>query len=188
MQYTALVQMYLSNGYMVNVPSMSGTQGEVAKVDLKPMNGGSEVIRVIMDRESRRIGDCKYAQCYFIRVLRFAKGGRDRYDTLWNNKGEVLMETATFEYGTYYGGFAEVRLMSEEEYLSAYHLHLDRLAMRADKESKPLSVSVDKLYRIVKGKQGYKTVRKADILGVEKQGNGYAIKVKGKADYVVKAS
>ena len=45
--YTAKVAEYLAKGYTINPATMSGHQGEIAKIDLKK---GDEIIRILLDR------------------------------------------------------------------------------------------------------------------------------------------
>ena len=44
--FTNKVNEYLANGYTINSATMSGSQGEVAKIDL---TNGNEIIRIMID-------------------------------------------------------------------------------------------------------------------------------------------
>ena len=46
--FTAKVAEYIGNGYIINVDTMGGSQGEIGKVDLRK---GNEIIRVVMSSE-----------------------------------------------------------------------------------------------------------------------------------------
>lgn len=46
-KFSAIVSEWLAKGYVIHTPTMSGSQGEIAKVDL---TDGTEIIRVLMTR------------------------------------------------------------------------------------------------------------------------------------------
>ena len=45
-KFTAAVNNYLAQGYIINTASMSGSQGEVAHIDL---TNGKQIVRVLLD-------------------------------------------------------------------------------------------------------------------------------------------
>ena len=91
--FSAKVAEFLANGYQINTNTMSGSQGEVAKVDFRK---GDELIRVVLDRKTiftdhyscdgivLIVGRCtdQYALD--------AQGFRDA--TVWNSHLEVIEE------------------------------------------------------------------------------------------------
>lgn len=80
--YTNSLNTYLTEGYTVNITSMSGSQGEDAKIDLVK---GDYVVRILADSEYV-IG---FGDIYKILVLSYKNTGSDLY---WNNRGNILDE------------------------------------------------------------------------------------------------
>ena len=82
--YTAKVAEYLANGYIINAGTMRGSQGEIAKIDLRK---DDEVIRILLDTHSTWDGD-------FVNLV----VGRNTCtlirgnETIWNNKLEIIEE------------------------------------------------------------------------------------------------
>ena len=48
-RFTEIVAEWLAKGYSINTASMSGSQGETAKIDL---TDGKEIVRILVDRFS----------------------------------------------------------------------------------------------------------------------------------------
>lgn len=86
--YTEKVAEYIAKGYTINASTMSGHQGEIAKIDLRK---GDEIIRVMLDTER-----CSFHSAVVIIVgrntdERIAKSTELRsYDTIWNNRLEII--------------------------------------------------------------------------------------------------
>lgn len=51
--FTNKVNEYLARGYVFNTNTMSGSQGEIAHVDLRK---GDEILRIVMDGTASMIG------------------------------------------------------------------------------------------------------------------------------------
>ena len=87
--FTAEVSKYLARGYHFNTASMSGSQGETAKVDL---TNGTEIIRVLL----RTFSDGWDKQGTELFVGRVAEKENVRRDvaycvnTIWNNRLEPV--------------------------------------------------------------------------------------------------
>lgn len=45
-KFTAAVSSYMAQGYYINAASMSGSQGEIAHIDL---TDGKQIVRVLLD-------------------------------------------------------------------------------------------------------------------------------------------
>lgn len=92
--YTEKVTEYIAKGYSINTNTMSGHQGEIAKIDLRK---DGEIIRILMDTER----DNHFHEAVVIIVGRNTdenaarRTGRSGYDTIWNYKLEVI-EKRTF--------------------------------------------------------------------------------------------
>ena len=91
--FSAKIAEFLANGYQINTNTMSGSQGEVAKVDFRK---GDELIRVVLDRKTifhehfscdgivLTVGRCTD------QFALDAQGFRDA--TIWNSHLEVIEE------------------------------------------------------------------------------------------------
>lgn len=49
-KFTAAVSSYMAQGYYINAASMSGSQGEIAHIDL---TDGKQIVRVLLDSFTR---------------------------------------------------------------------------------------------------------------------------------------
>lgn len=91
--FTAKVNNYLAKGYTFHLTSMSGSQGEVGKVDL---TNGEEIIRILLTKGSEHSDDYSiyFSNVYTITVGRATDHTpyEDSWNTIWNHKLEVLEE------------------------------------------------------------------------------------------------
>lgn len=97
--FTAKVNSYLSKGYTFHLDSMSGSQGEIGKVDL---TDGKEVIRILLTKGSEHPEDFSvyFSSVYTITVGRASDyTPYDSWHTLWNNKLEILEEEKFYSAG-----------------------------------------------------------------------------------------
>ena len=90
--YTQKVAEYIANGYTINTNTMSGHQGEIAKIDVRK---GTEVIRILMDSDRKT-----FNHAIVIIVGRCTEEGigeitNQRDLTIWNNRLEII-EKRTF--------------------------------------------------------------------------------------------
>ena len=86
--YTQKVSELLAQGYQINPETMSGSQGEMAHVDL---TNGSEILRVLI--ESNHIfGRGLYGDTLTIRVGRCTDTIDSCWRTIWNDRLETLFE------------------------------------------------------------------------------------------------
>ena len=85
--YTQKVAELLAQGYQIHPETMSGSQGEIAHIDL---TNGSEILRVLI--ESR----CSYSEAYgdilTIRVGRCTDEISGNWHTIWNDRLETRSE------------------------------------------------------------------------------------------------
>lgn len=93
-RYTEIVAEYISKGYTINAGTMSGSQGEMAHIDL---TDGNEIIRVLVcnktehDEEYRRIDTCQIivGKCSDTNIV---INSEDRMSyTIWNGRLEVIL-------------------------------------------------------------------------------------------------
>ena len=101
--FTDKVAEYFARGYNIYYTSMGGHQGELAKVDL---TNGKEIIRIFLDSnneysvkvENRHI-DLRYISLIVGRCVDKNVRIGCRYDTIWNERLEVISETRFYEIG-----------------------------------------------------------------------------------------
>lgn len=89
-KFTAKVAEYIAKGYTINTATMSGSQGEVAHVDL---TDGKQVVRVLLD------GFTEHDSFNSLSGLEIVVGtpadkvvpyDTARYNTIWNNRLEII--------------------------------------------------------------------------------------------------
>ena len=117
--FTAEVSKYLARGYHFNTASMSGSQGEIAKVDL---TNGTEIIRVLL-RTFTEGWDKQGVELIAGRVLEKEHVSPDadenHADTIWNDRLEQISIQRYYEvngYGDYkkfYGTAADAEAVSK---------------------------------------------------------------------------
>lgn len=80
--YTKVLNSYLAKGYMVNIRSMRGLQGEDARIDLVK---DGQIVRIAHNTAY----DINFREYYTVKVLGFEDYGSDVY---WNGRGDTLEE------------------------------------------------------------------------------------------------
>lgn len=93
--FTNMVNEYIAKGMTIHVNSMSGSQGEKAKVDL---TDGKDVYRIRIERESSH-DDEFWGDKMVIIVERHSgadKKDLDNWDTIWNGRGEEIYRREWF--------------------------------------------------------------------------------------------
>lgn len=100
--FTNTVNEYMSKGYTINTATMSGHQGEIAKVDLRK---GDDVIRIYLERGLCWYDDCQSGDAVTLVVGRCTDERIKAADsfshslTIWNNRLEVIEERVFWEFG-----------------------------------------------------------------------------------------
>ena len=167
--FTEKVTEYLSKGYWLNLNTMGGSQGEIAKVDL---NNGQEIIRVLLDRKTTFMNETQ------VRL----KVGRNTdtlygstHDTIWNENLEILEERT----------FCEV---AQNFYVTPDEYQAIREKRSARRESRqPASIDLGEKAKeivlpFVRRQSKCKRAKLSDIESVRKSVNR-----RGKALYTVQA-
>lgn len=99
-KFTAKVAEYIAKGYTINTATMSGSQGEVAHVDL---TDGKQVVRVLLDSFT------EYDSFNSLSGLEIVVGApadkvvpydTARHNTIWNNRLEVIESERFYEIGS----------------------------------------------------------------------------------------
>lgn len=178
--FTKVVNKYLAQGLSVNLNTMSGSQGEIAKVDL---TDGEHIYRINIDKE-HDFENC--IDTIKITVKEYETNEKridDSWITLWNNKG-LLIECINFYEIDRYG------------YADAYTTDIEFIRECKEKRktrinsSKKREIKVDKkkvCKNIVNNHKGYKSVRPSEIMGVFRNENiGYKIEFWAKNSIIIK--
>ena len=103
--FSAKVAEFLANGYQINTNTMSGSQGEIAKVDFRK---GDELIRVLLYRKTIWGEDFPTADAIRLTVGRCIDEraivtGFFRDPIVWNERLEVIEERTFYKMGETYG-------------------------------------------------------------------------------------
>ena len=185
---------FTGKGMRILVNTMSGSQGEVAKIDC---TDGKNIYRILVESFSEPIKDEeKYSwdelEGYRIVVLRYDYNKRfeSRFDsmcTLWRNDGEVIEEIKFYDLS----GWSRKRqayTMDREEAIAGQSRRSNRATERYRSErndSKEIELTRErrnKLCRIAKERRGYGSITRKMITGLEKRSGAFYIKVEGKKD------
>lgn len=106
--YTETVTSLLAQGYQIHPETMSGSQGEIAHIDL---TNGSEILRVLMETSIDFDG---YGDQLSIRVGRCTDEIRGGWSIIWNNHLETLSEIKLAKISeTFYTSIEESNRMAE---------------------------------------------------------------------------
>ena len=97
-RFTEIVAEWLAKGYSINTASMSGSQGETAKIDL---TDGKEIVRILVDRFSDYAANVEGVEIIVGKALDadVRPNNNDNWATLWNNRLEVLQQERFFKIG-----------------------------------------------------------------------------------------
>ena len=97
-KYTAKVAEYLAKGYVINTATMSGSQGELAKIDL---TDGEKVVRIMLTRASGW-GDWwweGYKLVVGIATDSVKIHDFDTWSTIWNERLDIIEEETFYRVG-----------------------------------------------------------------------------------------
>lgn len=100
-RYTEIVTEYITKGYYINTASQSGSQGEIAKIDV---TDGKEIIRILID-DFHSCDNNIYLDGIEIIVGRVAStdgvapNTARNYGTIWNNHLEVINAERFYQIG-----------------------------------------------------------------------------------------
>ena len=91
-RFSEIVGKYLSEGYVINTGTMSGTQGENAKID---MTDGKTILRILLDDDRCSIDEPDSVSIIVGKCTNKARPNKNNsFDTIWNHElVEVYRET-----------------------------------------------------------------------------------------------
>lgn len=129
-KYTQVINNYLADGWTINTSTMSGTQGEVAHIDLTKEG---DVIRVLLNEFHEESN-------FWIEGLELAVGlvkkgenivpNKSKYSTIWNNRLAIVARERFYVVGeSQYGGKF---YGTKEEAEQAFALKMERYKKKGD--------------------------------------------------------
>ncbi len=174
-KFTAKVAELIARGYTINTATMSGSQGEISKVDL---TDGKEVIRVLLDRFSGyaigegleiKVGRVPASEGVIPNAVS-GLGAR----IIWNDKLEIISSETYYQVGRSRNG--NVYYGTEEESNEARKKQLERYKSRDIDETRELPEASKRIaLAYLRRQPKCKSKRVSDIDRVYHYGNGYII-------------
>lgn len=160
-RYTEIVTAYMNKGYTINTASMSGTQGEIAKIDL---TDGTEIIRILIGC-FHDFDDCGTEGIEILvgKVTEDVKphSNADR-KTIWNDHLEIIHQERFYQIGTYGSDFYG----SKEEAERAATIRSERWKLHR-KDNPPIELKNEKAIeiaeKIIRTKFNYKRINISEI-------------------------
>ena len=188
--YTDTVREYLDNGYRIYYPTMGGSQGEIAKIDL---TNDKEVIRIFLGSKTenyREHPDHKYMDLDYFTIIvgrNTDKLWGDSFsDIIWNEHLELISEIRFYKIGRKNNSF----FGTKQEAIDAMLKYYERLKFRSfDWAEERIEINSDEAKRIVlpfvKRQYKCKSATVKDIEKIEKiifknDKVYYVVQVKGK--------
>lgn len=165
-KFTEKVTEYIGNGYTFNTATMSGSQGEISKVDL---TDGSEIVRIALKRYNP-YGFYGDGVELTVGVARNKDGIKpndpDTWRTLWNNDLEVICKEAfckPFRGGDWY--------VDEETARANYDKAMERYTSRYSNDRKEFSGKAGEIaLKYVRRQRRCKTAKLADVKVMKEDG------------------
>lgn len=176
-RFTEIIFEYIAAGYTLNTATMTGSQGEIASVDL---TDGKEVLRVLITKFNDWGDRCSYEG---VEIVVGRAGDRDLikpnddndWHTLWNNHLEVLRQERFFQVGEsqrggkFYG--------SRQEAEAAWVVRFQRY--KAKRENKTLAAPSPRMLeiarRIVRDRLGVKRASMDDVEIIKNSEGKYVV-------------
>lgn len=172
--YSKLLADRLADGYVINMKTMSGTQGEYGRFDLTK-DGGKTVHRLYMSRDSESDNSEYYktGMWYSFDTLRIVEEEFDNTknsDTLWTGKGKKILEDkyylidrnrSAYRLDPYTSYTPSVEFMKSAD--RKHYERVDSIRRESTRKIKP----TQKMVEIVNRFKGFKNVKLADIESVE---------------------
>lgn len=155
--YTEIVNGYFAEGYLVNVNTMGGSQGEICKVDLRK---GDEVIRVLMENKM-----IHWDWAIVITVGRAKNvSSNSLRDIIWSDDIETIKSLEFYELGI--KGNGERYFGSKSEAEESRKKRMSRMTMRyicKDMDSEEVKKAA---WKVLKKQKGMKNIPYSSIVKV----------------------
>ena len=165
--YSDLIAERLADGYVLNMRTMSGSQGEYGRFDLTK-DGGKTVHRLYMSREYKDSG-----MWYSFDTLRIVEEEFDNQrnsDLLWNGKGNKILEKKYYLIDRKRKGYSldpyTSYTQSVEFMKSADKKHCEREDSKCSDSTRTIKPT-QKMVEIINHYKGFKGIKLADIESVK---------------------
>jgi len=176
-KFTEVVSEWIGKGYTINTATMSGHQGEIAKIDL---TDGKDLIRILLGPESahEHTGEGKETRFYDFDLValtvgkatgRFFPNSDNTYgDTIWNDSLEELYREEFYQIG-YRNGRYSKWYGTKEEAVAQQDKRWDRYRNRWEPEGRPLNEAAKEIVLpFIRRQPRCKSVRLSEIERVTK--------------------
>lgn len=188
-RFTEKVAAWMAKGYYINSSTMGGSQGEISKIDL---TDGNEIIRILLTQESKfeKSGPMAFHRIDVVtltvgRALEenhvYPNSSRT-WDTLWNNRLDVLETEDFYKIDESYDG--EAWYGTKEEACKANDKRLARYNSKSSEKPVESAKAKEILLKAIRKRPGMKSVRPGEIKSVTRRSLGkgfmYCVKVRNK--------
>lgn len=170
-----IVMEYLQLGYVINIKTMVGHEGELFKIDLKNKLEPNNIIRVFMDRKYNSGRDD-------IRIFVVKYYNVPNADSLWNSRyDEIISQNIYYEYipNRDYGqnrGRRYLYLANINDYNELEKIKHDRYLSRLTNDRIDINSKLaNQIFKYCKTKNGYKSIKKSDLTWIEKSRDGFHV-------------
>lgn len=177
-RFTNLVGEYMAQGYIINSATMSGSQGEISKIDL---TDGKEVIRILIQSFHNWRENVEGVEIVIGRSTDdVAPHAADTMLTIWTTHLEVISTERYYKLGenrkreVYYGTEAEGKAVAD--------LQFKRWQARRDsttQEFVPSPEAIKIAKKVIRNKLGIKRIIESDVK-ISKNCNKYTVSYHGK--------
>lgn len=167
-RFNEIAASYMANGYYINAGTMSGSQGEIAHIDL---TDGKEIIRIVVGHFMEEVIEYGAEGIEIVvgrSADRVAPNKNRAFDTIWNNHLEVLYTEKYYEIGRHRDG--DSWYGTKEECEAKWQKYEERFNARRISSTKALPEEAKKAaLSFVKRQPKCKGTKLADINAVEKR-------------------
>lgn len=163
---TNIINDYVNDGYIMNIGTMAGSQGDNLKVDLAK-DGNTVRIRIFEENVSGPVDNTVILETRIYKGYDFSSG--HSASILWNHDGEELTSRKFYAVSNCrYSSREDTFYVDDEE--EAHRVEavrhqrmMSKSQLRSIKSYHMTSISPDKVIGIIKSRQGYKRTKVSDI-------------------------
>ena len=173
--FTNKVNEYLAKGMEINVATMSGTSGEISRIDV---TDGKYIYRIKLDRDYMRVAEGDYGfrtNTVNLTVEKFENKRAPVLDTLailWDGEGELVEEKIWYSIDDR-KAFVDT-IENAKRHIELREARLQARCRAVRKEvTDPARLAL--IYKLVKKQRGYATTAKKNILKVTREGKRYYV-------------
>lgn len=177
-RFTQIVTEYICKGYAINTSTMSGSQGEIANIDL---TNGKEIIRVLVDSFTDWHENLEGVKIIVGRSTDNVRPHSGQsLDTVWNGRLEIIRTECFYRisrYDNFYGTREDAEIAKGIRYIRYARRELHTV------EYKPSDKAMAIAKKIVHQKLGYSRVNSSEVR-LAKTRDGYRVSYRGKVYYL----